>query len=349
MNYTKLQPLGWSSLYLQQLSLTELESLEETSGLFRIAAIHRSRITAVGECGEVSLICPEQYQPVSTFLAVGDWVLANASNEYYRIVKILEPKNRIQRAVAGKAKVIAANLDYLWIVTSANEDFNLNRLQRFLALAHEFSIEPVIILSKIDLSTGLARYQQQLQTLNVGAVHAISLHDAASLTQLQSYDFPGNSIALVGSSGVGKSSLINHLLGVEQAVAEIRADDDKGKHTTTHREMFFSENGLAIIDTPGIRELQLVDAQQGIEQTFANIVSLSEQCKFSNCQHQQDLGCAVFAALEKGELQQSELNNYQKLLREDAFQQRQLIGAHAQRDHDRKFFKMIENHRKEKW
>ena len=242
MNYSTLQPLGWSNLYLQQLSLEELESLEGSSGLFRITAIYRNRITAVGESGEVSLICAEQYQPVSTFLAVGDWVLANASNEYYRIVKILEPKNRIQRKVAGRVKVIAANLDYLWIVTSANEDFNLNRLQRFLALAHEFSIEPVIILSKIDLSAESAVYMQQLQSLNVRAVHAISLHDASSLTQLQSYDQAGNSIALVGSSGVGKSSLINYLLGIEQAVAKIREDDGKGKHTTTHREMFFLQN-----------------------------------------------------------------------------------------------------------
>ncbi|OUS38675.1 ribosome small subunit-dependent GTPase A ['Osedax' symbiont bacterium Rs2_46_30_T18] len=349
MNFSKLQSLGWSNLYLQQLSLTELESLEGASGLFRITAIHRSRITAIGEGGEVSLLCSEQFQPLSAFLAIGDWVLANATNEYYRIVKILEPKNRIQRMVAGKVKVIAANLDYLWIVTSANEDFNINRLQRFLALAHEFSIEPVIILSKMDLCADLDHYLQQLKALNVGAVHAISLHDATSLTQLQSYDLAGTSIALVGSSGVGKSSLINHLLGVGQAVAEIRADDSKGKHTTTHREMFFSKNGLAIIDTPGIRELQLVDSQQGIEQTFANILIFSEQCKFSNCQHQQDLGCAVIAALETGELQPSELANYQKLLREDAFAQRQLLGAHAQRDHDKKFFKMIENHRKEKW
>ena len=275
MNYSILQSLGWSNLYLQQLSLTELESLDESSGLFRITAIHRNRILAIGECGEVSLICTEQFQPVSAFLAIGDWVLADAANEYYRIVKILEPKNRIQRRVAGKAKVIAANLDYLWIVTSANEDFNRNRLQRFLALAHEFSIEPVIILSKMDLTAELEGYLQQLQGLNVAAVHAISLHDATSLTQLESYDIAGNSIALVGSSGVGKSSLILYLLGVDQAVAEIRADDGKGKHTTTHREMFFSKNGLAIIDTPGIRELQLVDSQQGIEQTFSIILNLS--------------------------------------------------------------------------
>ncbi|WDE07129.1 ribosome small subunit-dependent GTPase A [Thalassomonas viridans] len=347
MNFSTLQPLGWSNYFLQQMALADTMT-EDGPRPFRIMAIYRSRIDAIGEAGEQILVCPEHFQPVREHIAVGDWVLAVKRHEHFYIDKILVAKNRIERYSGHECQLIAANLDYLWIVTSANEDFNLKRLQRYLALAYEFSVEPVLILTKTDLADK-APYLRQVRSLSISEVHAVCAHQAETLAPLSAYCHPGNTIALVGSSGVGKSTLVNAVAGGRQQTREIRDGDGKGKHTTTSRQLFFNEQQVAFIDTPGMRELQLPGAGSGINQAFADIQELALSCKFSDCRHGTEPGCAVQAAILGGSLSEQHFANYQKLLKEDAFLQRRDAGTYAIRQEQRAFAKEISSHKKEKW
>jgi len=364
LNFSKLQPLGWSNYFMQQLSaqlsFDDLSLIyDEELLVFRITAIHRDRIEAVGIIKDVQatidLLCPPEFRPTSQFLAVGDWVVAEPAEEHWRIQQVLAANTQLQRMSADKPQLIAANLDYLWIVTSANQDFNLKRLQRYLALAHDAGIEPVVILTKSDLCSEdeLDGFKQQLKQLNAQLIHAISVITGDGLAELETYLQSGNSIALVGSSGVGKSSLLNVLANEQplQKVAGIREDDAKGKHTTTARQLFFlpakdegpgAEHGqVAIIDTPGMRELQLLNSQQGIEETFADIHQLAQSCRFADCQHELEPGCKVQQALANGEISQADFDNYQKLLREDQYAKRRESGTFAEREHQRAFTKMV--------
>ncbi len=349
MNINQLQPLGWSNYFFQQLTIDEIASINNDRFLFRITAIHRNRVVGIGLCGERGLIVPDDLQPTSQFLAVGDWVIAEQLYEHFKICRPLLPKNRIERLSNDANQMIAANLDYLWVVTSANEEFNIKRLQRYLATAYEFDIEAVIVLTKTDLTDNVEHYLDQLFDLNVYNIHAVNGQDLASYHPLDVYFKSGNSIAMVGSSGVGKSTLINMLAGTEQLVNAIRYDDSKGKHTTTHREMFFCKNDTAIIDTPGMRELQLMDATKGIDVVFEQIISLAEQCKFNNCGHDSEPNCAVKAAIADGVLSEVDYNNYQKLLREDEYQRRKAGGAYAAKQYFREFSKMIKAHKVDKY
>lgn len=349
MTYSSLQKYGWSNFFFQQLSLDDICNEETVNRIFRITAIHRNRVEAIGIHGESSIICTAEFQPVSQHLAVGDWVMAEMANEHYRLQKILEPKNRVRRISNGLPQVIAANLDYLWIVTSANEEFNVKRLQRYLSLAYEFDITPVIVLTKTDVCDDLEPYLEKLDELGAENVHPLSVNTPASLDVLSSYMQEGCSIALMGSSGVGKSTLINTLFHTDLATKEIREDDAHGKHTTTHRELFFCDNGVAIIDTPGMRELQLYDAEQGIERTFHSIMELGRQCRYANCGHNNEPGCAIQAAIADESITQAHFDNYRKLLKEEESQQRRTQGAHVVKAHYREYFKKIHSGNKEQW
>ncbi|MEW8971680.1 MAG: ribosome small subunit-dependent GTPase A [Mesobacillus sp.] len=263
--------------------------------------------------------------------AVGDWVAVQASpGEKRGIIKgILPRKSKFSRKAAGQVteeQIVAANVDTVFIVNSLNDDLNLRRIERYLLLAWESGSNPVIILSKADLATDLQAKLDQVSSVALGVpVIAVSVLEGTGIEELQTYLAPGKTIALIGSSGVGKSSLVNYFTGFEkQLVQEIRESDDKGKHTTTHRELVLLPGGAILIDTPGMREIQLWTSEDGITESFADIEEYADACKFRDCSHKNEPGCAVVSAIQEGLLEESRLASYKKLQKELAYIDRKL-------------------------
>nr|WP_226642581.1 ribosome small subunit-dependent GTPase A [Mesobacillus subterraneus] len=278
--------------------------------------------------------------------AVGDWVAVQASpGEMRGIIKgILPRKSKFSRKAAGQVteeQIVAANVDTVFIVNSLNDDLNLRRIERYLLLAWESGSNPVIVLSKADLVTDLQAKLDQVSSVAIGVpVIAVSVLEGKGIEDLQAYLTPGKTIALIGSSGVGKSSLVNYFTGFEkQLVQEIRESDDKGKHTTTHREMVRLPGGAILIDTPGMREIQLWTSEDGITESFADIEEYADACKFRDCSHKNEPGCAVVSAIQEGLLEESRLVSYKKLQKELAFIDRKL-DKKAQAD-EKKHWKNI--------
>lgn len=258
--------------------------------------------------------------------AVGDWVaLQTSPGERRGIIKgILPRKSKFSRKAAGQVteeQIVAANVDTVFIVNSLNDDLNLRRIERYLLLAWESGSNPVIVLSKADLVTDLEAKMDRVSAVAIGApVIAVSVLEGTGTQELQPYLAPGKTVALIGSSGVGKSSIVNYFTGTEkQLVQEIRESDDKGKHTTTHREMVLLPGGAILIDTPGMREIQLWTSEEGINESFADIELHAQACKFRDCSHKNEPGCAVWTAISGGHLDESRLVSYKKLQKELAY------------------------------
>jgi len=312
-NFSSLADLGWQTFFQQQLSLYEWDDTIPA----RVVEQYKSEITVATESGvfNTSLLAtmPE--------MVVGDWLLLDSQQH---IIRLLDRKTCFSRKAAGsklKKQLISANVDTAFIVSSMNDDFNLNRIERFLSLVNESGAEPVVLLSKSDQSETPQSFVEQIQALDPFLmVEAINCLDEESVNKLLSpWIKEGTTIVVLGSSGVGKSTLINTLLGEKlQSTGDIREDDDKGRHTTTRRSLISLSAGGVILDTPGMREIQIADCKEGIATTFADIESFAEQCKFGDCQHQTEPGCAVQQAIISGDLEQRRLNNYLKLLREEA-------------------------------
>lgn len=330
--HPSLQQLGWKPYFQQQLDLTELE----TQSIGRVIEQHRSQVIVMTDSGRVTLTLT----PKSDRVCVGDWV---TFDDQHRLSRVLERRSLFQRKAAGSkldTQLIAANIDSVFIVCSLNDDFNLNRIERYLALAKEAEVEPIVVLTKADQCEEVSEKQSKVQKLDpLLLVHAINALDAEHLNELSGYCVTGKTIALLGSSGVGKSTLVNGLMGKEtMATGEIREDDSKGRHTTTYRSLQWLPHGGLLMDTPGMRELQLSACEQGISEAFSEITELAELCKFSDCSHTSEPGCAILRALEEGKLEQRRLDSYLKLMREQAFNSATLAEKRAK---DKAFGKMV--------
>ena len=236
---------------------------------------------------------------------------------------VLPRKSLFVRKAAGTSKteqVVAANIDTVFLCMSLNNDFNLRRLERYLAVAWESGAEPVVVLTKADLCADLPQKQREVEAIAMGVdILTTSAMESDGYRQITPYITEGRTVAFVGSSGVGKSTLINRLLGEERLVTDGLRNDDKGHHTTTHRELLFLPNGAMVIDTPGMRELGMWDAASGVEQTFGDIEELAARCRFRNCSHSGEPGCAVRAAIRSGNLDDGRWLSYQKLKNENSY------------------------------
>lgn len=254
---------------------------------------------------------------------VGDYVnfIYNPSGDSM-IQSVQERKSFLQRpdqAKTGVMQYMVANVDYVFIVTSLNEDYSYNRIARYVSMVLQGSATPIVILTKSDLCNNVGRYIREVETIAEDVrVHAISAIYDIGMDELEEYLQPGKTICLMGSSGAGKSTLLNAITGEEiMKTSAIRESDDTGRHTTTHRQLIELENGVSIIDTPGMRELGMAMVEDGIDSTFSDIIELESRCKFSNCRHDTEPGCAIKAAIENGELSLERFQLYQNLGQEN--------------------------------
>ncbi len=287
----------------------------------------------------------------SDFPAVGDWVAITTYDSDFAIIhKILPRKSILERQMVGKfgeKQIISTNVDFAFIVQSIDNNFNINRLERYMAICYSANIEPVLVISKIDLSSDeeIRDVISSLETRDKKVKYILlSNVTQKGLDQIISFIEKGKTYCAVGSSGVGKSTLINNLLKKEVLrTGPISRSTNKGKHITDHRELFILKNGGIIIDTPGMRELGITDNPEGITTTFQEIYDLTLKCKFPDCKHINETGCAVIEAFNKGEINSESLENFRKLQKE---QQRFFVTAAERHKRDKKFGKIIRNYKK---
>lgn len=332
--HTRLEQLGWQSFFAQQTDADEIAAQPPV----RVTSVHRSGLAVTGEMVESML-------PPRADATAGDWFLLNA--EAPADSRLLRRKSLIKRRSPGKDRfeqLIAANIDTAFIVTSCNADFSLARLERYVALAFDAEVTPVILITKPDLSQTPEEFADEARTISE-QVAVITLNakaeDAAS--QLAPWTKPGQTVAFLGSSGVGKSTLSNALMGISKIETQsVREADAKGRHTTTRRELHLAPGGCAVLDTPGMRELQLTDAAAGLGDVFGDLEELATQCKFRDCAHDTEPGCAVKAALDSGLVDQARLQRWQKLVAEDAFNTASLSERKHKEKHLSKIIKSLD-------
>ena len=334
-----LQKLGLVPFFSQQLAGTGLAQ----DRLGRVTSVQRSKYTVVCDAGEWALELSPSLRKSAAIdrPTVGDWIVLDESHT--RIEQVLDRKSLFKRLGAGsdtEIQPIAANIDTLFIVTSCNEDFKESRIERYLALCDEAGAMPVIVLTKSDLVDDTDTYIRRARSLQGGvAVETANALDPATLDGVRAWIDDRSTVALVGSSGVGKSTLLNALAGHSLAATnEIREQDKKGRHTTTHRELHRLPSGGLLIDVPGMRELRVADIDQSLGTVFEDIELLALQCQFADCSHESEPRCAVLQAIEEGKIDARRLANYQKLRRENALATATLAERRSQ---GRDFAKMV--------
>ena len=287
----------------------------------RIIAVHKERYALVCEYGETygRLKTKEYFGGFEEFPTTGDFVLINyIPGSDSQIIRTLPRKTFFSRRdpTPGRGEqAVASNFDYVFIMQSLNHDFNAKRLERYLTLAWQSGAVPIVILTKADLVNDSTPYIRTVESYAAGvAICAVSSKTGAGLNTLSAYISPGKTIVFLGSSGVGKSSLVNALANEDiMTVNEIREDDSKGRHTTTHRQLIMLKNGAMIIDTPGMRELGMWDVTNGLGEAFTDVEQYLGKCKFSDCKHQTEPGCAIKEAIANGELSNERWESYIKL------------------------------------
>ena len=312
-----LGQLGWKLFFSKQVSAEEDGSCQPV----RVTSVHRGMVTVLGEEFEDSISSglPVPKGPLDR-PTVGDWLLIERHGR--NLVRILDRTSLLKRPAPGqdnRVQLIAANVDTLFMVTSCDQDFNVARIERYLALSREVSVRPVVVLTKADLSPTPERFRRDAIALQpLLEVELINGRDPQSVAGLAAYCGVGETVALVGSSGVGKSTLVNTLKGsnsiVTQAVCE---RDGKGLHTTTVREMHRLGCGGWLVDTPGMRELQMSEVTSGVAEVFDDIISTTLECRFTNCTHAEEPDCAIRAAIAQGWLESARVERWRKLTSED--------------------------------
>lgn len=321
----------------------------ENFSVARVISEHKGGYKVKTESGEYAakITGKQKFEAASRedYPAVGDWVAVETLNQDQAVIRGTLPRKTIlKRKSIGKneVQIIAANLDTVFVVESVNSDYNINRLERYVTLARDGGIEPVIVLNKADLISKeeLHAKVEQVQSRMPGVqVMLTSVLKAEGLEDLIKYITPEKTYCFLGSSGVGKSSLVKKLVGDESIKTQgINLTTEKGKHTTTSREMYFLQNGGILIDNPGIREVGLVDSEAGIASSFEEIATLARDCKYSDCTHTHEPNCAVRAAVSAGQLDKEKYSNFLSLKKEVGFYK---MSETEKRQKDKKFGKFF--------
>ncbi|MEO9896989.1 MAG: ribosome small subunit-dependent GTPase A [Paracoccaceae bacterium] len=330
--FSPLEMLGWQPFFSHQI---DLETSAENPPV-RVIEVHRNGLHVVGD--GIDVVIPSRPE-----VTVGDWLQYDSENPSNSTV--LDRKSIFERKAPGterRRQLIAANVDTVFIVSSCNKDFNIARLERFVVLAFEADVTPVILLTKADLCEDPSSFVLSARTISdrvvVDALNALSDEPIAKLAP---WCKPGQTVAFLGSSGVGKSTLVNALFndGVAETAA-VRENDSKGRHTTTTRQLHFTSDGCGVLDTPGMRELQLTDVESGIADVFSDLTDLAHQCKFRDCGHDTEPGCAIKAALAAGQIDPGRLARWTKLATEERFNSMSLSERKAG---DRSLHKVIKD------
>ena len=317
-----LAQLGWRPFFADQVRAEQSHGCQPV----RVMAVHRGRVTVAGEGFEDSISSRLPAQGgAEDRPTVGDWLLIDQSTR--TLVRILDRASLFKRPAPGddrRVQLIAANVDTLFIVTSCDQDFNVARLERYLVLAREVGVRPVVVLTKADLSPAPGRLVDAARALQSALrVELVDARDPADTARLAGYCGFGETVALVGSSGVGKSTLVRTLTGSNGiATQAVREDDGKGRHTTTVRSMHRlaggADGGGWLVDTPGMRELQMTDVAAGVVEVFDDVTAVTLECRFANCTHGGEPGCAIHAATAQGSLDPARVERWRKLAREDS-------------------------------